>query len=182
MAETSFGRPGGFYSVGVVVNVEDDPTQSGQVKVKWYEGSASQDRLQEHDLPWTRVMFPPTNPSLGQAGGPHTGLRVGSIVYGQTVDGAGQEYIVVGSSPKIGQGEFDQEAKFDSDIPQSAKVQSNGKQGGSETQPRWGDVNAIVTQKSIVKFGESEGGKFRQAAKFADIDDSIGLIDNAITA
>ena len=56
------GGEGGFFAVGRVVNVEDDPTQSGQVKVMWFEGSASQDRMSEEDLPWTRVLFPATNP------------------------------------------------------------------------------------------------------------------------
>jgi hypothetical protein len=177
MAETSFGRPSGYMAVGRVVNVKDDPTQTGQVRVKWLEGAASQDTIGDEDLPWTRCLFPVSNPSLGQTGGPHTGLQVGSMVYGTTVDGAGQEYMIMGSAPKSGSGEHDQDPTFDSDIPQSAKQEKT-----SETQPRYGDVNAIVTKKSIVPYGEQEGGGFKTAALYPGLTDSIGLQDDAITA
>jgi hypothetical protein len=177
VAEQNYGRTGGYFTVGIVKNVEDDPTQTGLVKVQWQVGGGAQDQLGEDDLPWTRCMFPASNPSLGQTGGPHTGLRVGSVVYGVPIDGAGQEFMIVGSSPKSGDGDPDQDAQYDSDIPQPAKIQDVG----GQDQPRYGDVNAIVTQESIVKYSEQEGGQYRSAALYASLDDSIGTRDDAIT-
>lgn len=173
-----FGRSGGYLTVGRVVNVEDDPTQSGQVRVIWETGAASQDTLDEKDVPWTRTMFPTTNPSLEQTGGPHTGLRKGSKVYGVPLGDDGQEFMIIGSVPSSGKGEADGKPELDSDIPQAAK---DGEARDGESQPRKGDVNAVVTKdKSITLFGEEEGGEEKKAARYAKIDEPIGTLDRAI--
>jgi hypothetical protein len=177
MSGKNFGRAGGYLAVGKVVNVKDDPTQSGQVRVKWTVGGASQNKLQDDEVPWSRTLFPASNPSLGQTGGPHTGLQVNSVVYGIPIGDDGQEFLVIGSVPKSGDAEVDQEGKFDSDIPQPAKVKEND----GESQPRHGDINGVVTKdKSIWKYGEEEGGPDKKAAKYANVADPIGTWDKPI--
>lgn len=174
--EKNLGRYSGFITVGEVVNVEDDPTQSGQARVKWLSGAAVADKVSDEDRPWHPSLFPTSNPSLGQTGGPHTGLRKGSRVIGIPLDGAGQDFLILGTIVKGGEGGSDGGAKIDSDIPQPAKIQQNG----GEDQPRWGDRNSVVTDDSIVKYAENEGGREKKAARFATLTDPIGTLDNAI--
>lgn len=174
--DKNWGRTGGFLTVGEVVNVEDDPTQSGAVRVKWQSGSAVQTEVADEDLPWTKVVNPATNPSLDQTGGPHTGLRVGSRVLGIPLDGSGQEFLVLGSLVASGSGEIDEEGTVDSQIPQSAKVAQNG----GETQPRYGDVNHVVCDHSICKYAEDQGGAEKKPAKYPSLDDSIGTFGEVI--
>lgn len=164
--------------VGEVSNVAD-PWQAGNVKVKWRVGSAMQDQLEDADLPWTRVMHPPTNPSLGQVGGPHTGLKVGSKVYGVPVDGSGQDFIIMGTIVAGSNGQPDQTNDPNSDIPTAAKQQSMD----SLQQPKYGDHNNVakndnelVTQ-SIVDYARDKGGPKKQPAKYADPQDSVGDMD-----
>lgn len=171
--ERSLGAYAGLISIGTVVDVENDPSQSGMVRVRWQTGSATQDKIQDDDLPWTRVLFPATNPSLSQTGGPHTGLRVGSTVVGIPLDGSGQEFLVIGTIVRGGSGGLDSPPVYDSDIPQPSKVQSNG----GETQPRFGDVNSVVSQESITRFGETLGGS-GLPARFAGLVDSIGDVSS----
>lgn len=176
----SGSREGGRYSGHVVVGeVVDtaDPWQSGSVRVLWHVGSAVQDQLSKEDLPWSRVMFSSTNPSLGQVGGPHTGLRVGSKVYGMPVDGAGQDFLVLGSVVSSGTGEPDQQQTPDSDIPTGAKQQTMD----GLSQPRFSDKNNValrpdgsVVRESIVQYARDEGGPQRRPCKYPDQSDSIG--------
>jgi hypothetical protein len=167
---------GGFITFGEVVNVADDPTQSGLVRVKWQLGAATQTEVPDTDLPWTKSVLPSTNPSLKQTGGPHTGLQKGSRVVGVPIDGSGQEFLIIGSIVSSGTGKPDEKATLDSDIPRAAKVEENG----GEKQPRHGDVNDVVTQKSITKYAEEEGGSEKKAARFPQFDDAIGTYDRAI--
>lgn len=170
MSDRNLGRASGFIAIGTVANVAGDPTQSGQARVKWQIGAAAQDQMQEGDLPWSKVLFHPANPSLNQTGGPHTGLQVGSQVVGVPIDGHGQDYLILGSIAKMGNGAPDGTATYDSDVPQSAKVQTNG----GQQQPRYGDVNYVVTKsESIVAYGQNQGGT-NSAAQFATLPDSIG--------
>ena len=175
MSNGHLGRPSGFIAIGTVVNHEDDPSQSGKVRVRWQSGAAEQHEIADGDLPWTGVLHSPHNPSLDQVGGPHTGLLKGSVVMGIPVDGAGQDFIIIGSMVKGGKAGLDEPAQWDSQIPQAAKESSKG----GESQPRYGDVNGVVTQESIVKYAEAEGGG--SSAKYATIDDPIGTLDRAIT-
>lgn len=174
MSSKDLGRASGFITIGTVVNVEDDPSQSGQVRVRWQTGAAEQHEIADDDLPWTRPLFPSTNPSVNQVGGPHHGLLKGSLVVGMPIDGSGQDFMIMGSMVKGGEGGHDQPAQFDSQIPQPAKQASNG----GESQPRYGDVNGVVTQESIVQYAEAEGGG--TSAKYATINDPIGTLAKAI--
>jgi hypothetical protein len=176
VAEAQFGRTGGFLTIGEVVNVKDDPTQTGKAKVKWLVGAASQGDISEEDLPWTASMSPSTNPNINGIGTPVTGLMVGSKVYGVPLSGDGQEFMIIGSVPKSGNGEVDSDAQYNSDIPAVAKQQENG----GEQQEKFGDKNNVVTEKSIITFAEEEGGDSKQAAKYPKLKDSIGHVD-AIT-
>lgn len=170
MSLTNFGASSGFIAMGVVVDHENDPSQSGMVKVRWMTGAAVQDQLSDDDLPWTRTLFPSTDPALSQTGGPHTGLRKGSTVVGIPLDGQGQDYLVIGSTVKSGSGsEGGGQVTYDSDIPRAAKSASIG----GQAQPRYGDVNGIVTETSIVAYAG-------QSAQFASLDDSVGVLDSAL--
>lgn len=174
MSVRDLGKSGGFLTIGEVVNRKDDPTQSGMVRVRWLTGGAVQHEIADDDLPWTAAIHAGSNPSLGQTGGPHTGFREGTKVVGIPIDGQGQDFLILGSLVKMGTGDVDQPGTIDSDIPQAAKSNENG----GETQPRWGDVNAVVTQKSIVEYAESEAGG--RSAKYATLDDAIGTLDREI--
>ncbi len=101
-------------------------------------------------------------------------VLTGSRVVGIPLDGQGQDFLIIGSILKGGEGDIDQPAQFDSDIPQPAKSQ----QVGGETQPRYGDVNGVVTRESIVSYAESQGGG--RSAKYAQVDDPIGTLDREI--
>lgn len=170
------GRHSGFIAVGEVVNRDDDPSQSGKVRVRWKTGSATQEAVADDDLPWTGSVFPSTNPSLGQTGGPHTGLQKGSTVIGIPLDGQGQDFLILGSVVSGGQSSPDEPAKFDSDIPQAGKSDSNG----GESQPRYGDVNGVVCEESIVDFAVSRGGPDDAPARFSDLQDPIGTLSEPI--
>lgn len=155
-----------------------DPWQAGHVKVQWEVGSAAQDQLGVGDLPWTRVMFPSTNPSLKKTGGPHTGLRVGSKVYGWPVDGAGQDFVIVGSLLSAGTGEPDQQQTNDSEAPTGTKQQDVD----GITQPHYADHNDVakkhggqdVVTQSIVDYARDEGGPDKRPCKYADPSDTVG--------
>lgn len=173
----NLGRHSGFISVGTVVDVENDPTQSGQVRVRWLTGSGVQDQVGDEDLPWTRCSYPSSDPARAQTGGPGTGLQVGSTVIGMPLDGDGQDYVIIGSMVRSGKGDIDQPWQIDSELPQPAKVQENG----GERQPRYDDVNSVVTEKSIVSYAEEEGGPDGSAGKYCQIDDPIGTLDAPIS-
>lgn len=170
------GRFAGHVVIGEVVDA-NSPYQDGAVRVKWRVGSAVQDELATGDLPWTRVMFPSTNPSVSRMGGPHTGLRVGSKVYGFPADGAGQDFVIMGTMVSSGNGAPDDAQTPDSDIPTGAKVQ----QTDDVRQPHYGDKNDVATdasggviKRSIVDFARDEGGPDKKPAKYPDPTDSVG--------
>lgn len=173
MSVNDLGRSSGFYAFGEVVNVSDDPSQSGKVRVKWLTGAMSTPKLNENELPWTGSLFPPTNPNKNQVGGPVTGLMKGSKVYGINIgDG---EMLILGSVPASGNSQPDQNASYDSDVPQPTKVSQNG----GESQPRHGDVNPHIEEgnkDSIVTYGERKGGAEKRPAQFADLPEPIGTL------
>jgi hypothetical protein len=171
MVDRNLGVTAGYWAIGKVVNVKDDPTQSGMVRVRWLLGALSQNAIGDDDLPWSKVMFSPTNANIGAMGGPHVGLKVGTLVVGAPIGGDGQDVLVIGSLGRAGSGDADGQPVFDSDIPWAAKTQTNG----GQKQPRYGDVNGIVAKESIVKYGEQTGGG--KAAKSAQLGDSIGTTD-----
>jgi hypothetical protein len=172
------GRFSGHVVVGTVVSI-DDPWQSGSVKVRFQVGSAVQDQLSDDDLPWSRVMFSSVNSSLKQVGGPHTGLQVGSRVYAVPVDGAGLDYLVIGSVVTSGTGEPDATQTPDSDVPTGTKMQALD----SISQPRYGDINNValdssggVIKTSIVDYARDRGGPEKRPAKFDDLPDTVGSV------
>lgn len=179
MADRNLGRPSGYIAVGTVMDV-DDPHQNGAVRVQWHIGAAAQDKLEKTDLPWTKSMQPASDPSLGQVGGPHTGLRVGSRVIGFPYGGDGQDYMIMGTvvaGSNSSSTNLDEQPKADSDIPRSAKEAKKD----DVDQPRYGDVNDVakddagsVVTTSIVKYAQDRGGPDKRAADYADLDDSIG--------
>lgn len=155
------------------MDVASDPSQTGRVKVRWHVGAGSQGDMSVDDLPYTAVMFPPTNASYNQVGTQHTGLMVGSTVYGCPLDGSGQNYMVLGSVPKHGNGAVDTDPTYDSHLPQPAKVQNNN----GEQQPKYGDVNPIVAQdKSIWRYGQQQGGQDQTSTRYDKILGSIGFV------
>lgn len=173
------GRFSGHLVIGTVVD-NNDPWQAGNYKVRWQVGSAVQDQLSDGDLPWSRTLFPPTNPSLKKVGGPHTGLLPGTRVYGFPVDGAGQDFVIIGSVVSAGQGQPDQQQTPDSEIPTGAKVH----QVDGIDQPHFGDKNDVarkpdggVVTDSIVQYARDEGGPHRRPVKFGDFEDSVGDLD-----
>ena len=176
MADRSQGKTGGWITVGKVLNRKDDPTQSGMVKVQWQSGGAGQDQMSEDDLPWTKTMNPVSNQGLDQKGGSHSCLMENSTVIGMPIDAAGQEFVIIGSMTKAGNGDIDQSANYDSHIPQAAK-----NEGGAESQPRYGDVHdPEVGQDSVIEFGNKEGGPDKKEAKYHR-KETIGIKTDAIT-
>lgn len=178
MAERNLGKSAGWISVGEVMNRDDDPSQTGSCRVNWKLGGISQDQLKESELPWSPSLSGSANPSLGHTGGPHTGHAKGSQVIGISPSGDGQDFIILGSMPKGGTGQPDGNPTYSSDLPYPALSQENG---GEKQSGKSGDVNGIVTQNSIVKYGEEEGGNFGNA-KYAKINEPIGTWDSAITS
>lgn len=161
--------------MGEVVNRKDDPTQTGQCKVKWNMGQISQSDLSEGDLPWSKSLMSRHSASLKGVGGPHTGYMEKSKVYGLSISGDGQDMIILGSVPSGGKGDVDGQPQYDSDIPTPGKTESNGDGGGS--QPSFGDKNGVAQDykdESVVKFAQDKGGPEKSAAKYPDLDDSAG--------
>ena len=167
MTTNKWGRTGGFVTVGEVID-RMDPTQSGKHKVKWKSGGANQDQLGGgDDHPWSGTIHHAANPSLNQTGGPHTGLRPGTKVFGMSIDG--QDFMIMGTMPSTGSGSPDGSPTYDSDIPQSAKDGNGGGEVGA--QPRNGDVRLQLQEdetgaamaggssdsRSITKYAEEDG-------------------------
>ncbi len=174
MAEKSLGNPSSFgLVIGEVVNRKDDPTQTGQVKVRWNIGTINQSDLKEEDLPWSRTLVGSQSASLNGIGGPHTGYIEGTKVIGISLSGDGQDLIVIGSLPSAGQSEVDGQPKFDSDIPRPAKKQeNNGKQ-----QPKFGDQNGVAQEykdQSVIQWAGDSGGPEKKPAKYQGLSDSCG--------
>jgi hypothetical protein len=175
MAEKSTGsasRTG--LVIGEVLNRKDDPTQTGQCKVRWNLGQINQSDLSESDLAWSKSLMSRHSASLKGVGGPHTGYLEGSKVYGLSISGDGQDMIILGSVPSGGKGEVDGQPEYDSDIPQPGKSESNGEGGGN--QPKYGDKNGVAKEykdKSVIMYAEEQGGK-RGKMKYAEKDDSAG--------
>jgi len=178
VTEKNLGRTGGFFTFGVVVNRKDDPTQSGKCRVRWDIGGLNQSDLKEEDLPWSGAAWPVTNHNIGHKGGPHTGLLENTKVFGFSPSGDGQDVIILGSLVSSGTGDRDGQPQYDSDIPVAAKDQENG----GENQPQYDDRNWIITKDSITKYAQDEGGPDKQAAKFPDLPEPIGTLDQPIEA
>lgn len=177
-ADRSAGSTSGYIAIGEVVDVENDPWQAGNAKVRWKIGAASQSDISDNDLPWTRSMFPSSNPSLGQVGGPHTGLRKGSIVVGVPLAGDGQDFLIIGTIVKGGSGRPDRRQTPDSDVPRAAKENENN----GLRQPRYGDVNDVakklendtIVTTSICQYAQDEAGPDRRACDYATYADGLG--------
>lgn len=178
MAEKSTGSASKTGLVmGEVINRKDDPTQTGQCKVKWNMGQVAQSDMSEGDLPWSKSLMSRHSASIKGIGGPHTGYLEKSKVYGLSISGDGQDMIILGSVPSGGKGEVDGKPEYDSDIPQPGKVESNGEGGGS--QPNHGDKNGVAEDykdESVVKYSEDKGGPEKSAAKYKDLEDSAGTV------
>lgn len=174
MAEKSIGSPSHFgFVFGTVVDRKSDPTQSGQVKVRWETGTISQSDLKDDELPYSRSMLGSQSASLKGIGGPHTGLIEGSRVVGVTISGDGQEVMILGSIPSSGNAAVDGQVQFNSNIPAPAKMQeNNGRQ-----QPTYGDKNGVVEEyknQSVVAWAESSGGPEKTSTNFGSLNDSCG--------
>src|SRR6476659_1914089 len=83
--------------IGEVINRKDDPTQTGQCKVRWNMGQVVQSEFKEDDLPWSKSLMSRHSASIRGIGGPHTGYLganegkgEGSKVYGLSISGDGQ--------------------------------------------------------------------------------------------
>lgn len=175
MAEKSMGSASRTGLVmGEVVNRKDDPTQTGQCKVRWNLGQISQSEMKEDDLPWSKSIMSSHSASIKGVGGPHTGYLEKSKVYGLSISGHdGQDMFILGSVPSGGKGDIDGQPEYDSDIPQPGKVESNGEGGGN--QPKYGDKNGVCEDykdESVCKYAQERGG--HGAMKFAEKKDSCG--------
>jgi len=161
--------------IGEVINRKDDPTQTGQCKVRWNLGQINQSEFSENDLPWSKSLMSRHSASIKGVGGPHTGYLEGSKVYGFSISGDGQDMIILGSVPSGGSGSPDGQPTYNSDIPQPGKNQSNGQGGGD--QPLYGDKNGVAQDykdQSVVAWADSSGGPQKEAAKYGKLTDSIG--------
>jgi hypothetical protein len=174
MAEKSIGSPSSTGLVfGEVVDYTTDPTQTGQVRVRWNTGTISQSDLKDNELPYHPVLHGSHSASFKGIGGPHTGLIKGSKVVGIVVSHDGQEVLVLGSMASSGNSQIDSTTTFDSNIPVVSKMQeNNGKQ-----QPKYGDKNGVVEDykdESVVSWAQDSGGPERNKAKYAELNDSCG--------
>lgn len=172
--------------IGEVVDRLSDPTQTGMVKVRWNMGQGTQSDMAESDLPYSKSLMSVHSASIRGIGGPHVGYigsnegnGGGSKVYGLSISGDGQDFIVLGSVPSGGNGSIDSSPQYNSDIPVPGKVQQNG-QGGS--QPQYGDKNGVVPtykDESVILYAQQQGGPEQSPAKYADLDDSAGTVGSS---
>jgi hypothetical protein len=79
---------------GIVKSVTD-PLKLGRVKVNVFD---SHDNIEEKDLPWSQVMMPANTPAINGIGS-SANLMIGTLVAGEFLDGAKQEFIVTGTLP-----------------------------------------------------------------------------------
>lgn len=172
------GAHSGYIAIGTVVDVAEDPWQAGNMKVRWQLGAAAQSDISDNDLPWTRSLFPTTNPALQQTGGPITGARKGSTVVGIPVGADGQDFLVIGTILRAGTGKPDQQQKPDSEAPRPTKEPENN----GLSQPRYGDVNDVakklegdsIVTTSICVYAQDEAGPDRKACDYALYVDGLG--------
>ena len=165
---------------GIVKDVANDPTQTGQARVSWLLGGA-QDQINTEDLPWSKCMHPAHNTNYKQLGGPHTGLTVNSHVVGLSVGGDFQDVMIIGSVGAMGNSVLDDPNPTpNSDIPQGAKQQTVG----NFEQPNYGDVSINSTAdtsnpqprgESVVIYAQNQGGN-DETAQYASLEDSIGYM------
>jgi Gp5 N-terminal OB domain len=170
--------------IGEVIS-RQDPTQTGMVKVRWNLGQINQSDLKEEDLPWSKSLMSRHSASIRGMGGPHTGYLAanegkgeGSKVYGISISGDGQDFIVIGSVPSGGSGNPDGQPQYNSDIPQPAKQQDVG----GISQPRYGDKNGVCPDymnESVIIYAEQQGGPEHSPAKYPSLDDSAGTVGSS---
>lgn len=63
-----------------VRNIEDDPSQSGRVRVRIYGLHDDEQNIKDDDLPWAIPLMPSTSASTNGHGNLPTGMEVGSRV------------------------------------------------------------------------------------------------------
>jgi len=82
-----------------VRNIEDDPSQSGRVKIRLYNEQHDETTIPDEDLPWALPMQPITSAAFNGVGTSPHGLLVGSrvIVTYMPEDKAQQYPIILGS-------------------------------------------------------------------------------------
>jgi uncharacterized protein involved in type VI secretion and phage assembly len=92
---------------GYVVNIKDDPTRSGRVKVRIFNHQDDTQNVSDDDLPWCLVSQPITSAATHKVGKVPCGLRVGSrVLLGYLDTDYEQLYpIILGS---IARGDLDQ--------------------------------------------------------------------------
>jgi hypothetical protein len=184
LAEKSTGNASKFgLVIGEVVNRLDDPTQSGQCKVRWNMGQINQSDLSEGDLPWSKPLSSGHQGAIRGIGKAPLGFigssegKAGTKVYGFSFSGDGQDMHILGPVHAAGKGGVDGQPEYDSDLPQPSKVESNGQGGGQ--QPRHGDKNGVAEDykdESVVKYAEDRAGPEKSSAKYKDLDDSAGTV------
>lgn len=82
-----------------VINVKDDPSKTGRVKVRIFGLQNDEQKIKDEHLPWAAPMQPVTSAALNGIGITPVGLRVGSrVLVTFLADDVHKQYpIVIGS-------------------------------------------------------------------------------------
>jgi hypothetical protein len=100
MTERNFGQTVQNW-IGIVTNVMD-PHQSGRVQVRVFGRHDDRVNIPDSDLPWAQVVQPVTSSARGRMGTAPVGLVVGSRVFGQWLDSDRQYPLILGSVGRAG--------------------------------------------------------------------------------
>jgi len=137
--------------------VEDliDPLKLGRVKVRVLGFHDNRDsgayKIATKDLPWSQVMMPANSPSVNGKGS-SVNLLVGSLVAGEFLDSALQEFIVMGSLPTKTAGVEDNNVRVREEAdPNATDPKGTYEPEGSTYAPKYPYNNVMETESGHVK-------------------------------
>ena len=147
MTERLMGAEASNYFFAQVVDVAD-PDEEGKIKIRpihWTDKI----NIPDEDCPWAKPMIPMTNPAQNKMGSVPVGPVVGSWVYGQNLDGHGdqQNYTFFGTVAKAG--DLVANGGTLNGHPELDHSTASGPIGArsSKTLPKGHDRNAFCTRK-----------------------------------
>ena len=136
--------------------VEDinDPLKLGRVKIRVYGSHDNKDgddyKIQTEDLSWSIVMMPSNTPAKSGVGS-SVNLLVGTLVVGIFLDGAHQEFIVMGTLPTKTNGVEDNNVRVRAEADPNAGDATGTYQPVSGYQPVYPYNNVMETESGHVK-------------------------------
>jgi len=148
---------GGFFAE--VVDVKNDETQSGKVKIRIIGDQDDKSGIPDSKLRWAEPMFPVSNPIHKKVGSAPTGLTKGSKVYGFFADQDRQIPYIIGSVGSAGKfGSLTDDPSMPRDIPTAI---SNTLPTGQSSWPT-GDLRVTMNANGSVSIGNMSLPSFAQ--------------------